>query len=89
MSTIVLPATCDRTTAKSLHPEFCDALGPTPVLVDASKVERIGQAMLQVLLSAARSEGGITLTGVSEPVREAMRLAGLHEAFDEALEAPQ
>jgi len=67
---------------------LCDALGPTPVLIDASAVERIGQAMLQLLLSAARTEGGITLVGSSEAVREAIRLTGLENAFDEALSEP-
>ncbi|MCU0946663.1 MAG: STAS domain-containing protein [Porphyrobacter sp.] len=77
MTTLVLPRTCDRAAARALLPDMRDAIGPQPVVVDASAVERIGQAMLQVLVAAARSESGITLTAPSRAVLEAAALTGL------------
>ncbi|MEQ8410845.1 MAG: STAS domain-containing protein [Erythrobacter sp.] len=83
MQTITLPSKCDRAAASALVPEMCDALGDHPVAVDAAKVERIGQAMLQLLVSAARTEGGIALTNPSEPFAAAVRLAGLEPVLIE------
>jgi len=77
VQTITLPSKCDRAAASALIPEFCDALGVSPLAVDAAKVERIGQAMLQLLVSAARTEGGIALANPSEAFTAAVRLAGL------------
>jgi anti-anti-sigma regulatory factor len=74
---ITLPSKCDRAAATALIPEICDALGVHPLAVDAGKVERIGQAMLQLLVSAARTEGGIALANPSEAFTAAVRLAGL------------
>lgn len=74
---ITLPSKCDRAAASALAPEMCDALGDHPVAIDAAGVERIGQAMLQLLVSAARTEGGIALANPSEPFTAAVRLAGL------------
>ncbi len=62
-----------------------EAIGPAALAIDASKVERIGQAMLQLLVSAAHTEGGITLIAPSEPVRESLQLTGLETLLDEAL----
>ena len=81
MTTLVLPRTCDRAAARALLPDMRDAIGPQPVVVDASAVERIGQAMLQVLVAAARSESGITLTAPSRAVLEAAALTGLSGAL--------
>ena len=77
MNTVTLPAICDRAAARSLHPDLTDAIGSVKVAVDASAVERIGQSMLQLLISASNTEGGIALTGPSEPFMNAIRLAGL------------
>ena len=77
MQTITLPSKCDRAAASALFPEMSDALGVHPLTVDAGRVERIGQAMLQLLVSAARTEGGIALVNPSEPFVAAARLAGL------------
>jgi len=79
MNTITLPQTCDRTSAAALHTEMCEALGPAPLSVDASGVSKIGQAMLQVLVAAARSDGGIVITQHSKAFSDATRLAGLDE----------
>jgi anti-anti-sigma regulatory factor len=58
-----------------------------PLAVDASKVERIGQAMLQVLVSAARSEGGIAVQHPSPAVTAALALTGLEQIVMEGLAA--
>lgn len=77
MTTVTLPSVCDRASARALLPELRDAIGSDPLVVDASKVERVGQAMLQLLLSAARSEAGITLREPSDALRTALQMAGL------------
>ena len=66
MNTMTLPALCDRAAARELLPDMRDAICATPLAIDASGVEKIGQAMLQVLVSASRTEGGITLHAPSQ-----------------------
>ena len=77
MHTVTLPAICDRAAARALYPELCDHIGPERVCVDASAVERVGQAMLQLLASAAGTQSGIILTRPSERFVAATQLAGL------------
>jgi anti-anti-sigma regulatory factor len=77
MTTLVLPPTCDRAAARAILPDIRDALGPAPLTIDASAVERIGQAMLQVLVGAARSDSGITIACPSAAFAEVLRLTGL------------
>jgi anti-anti-sigma regulatory factor len=77
VQTITLPSKCDRAAASALVPDLSDAIGAQPLTVNAAQVERIGQAMLQLLVSAARTEGGIALTDPSEPFAAAVKLAGL------------
>ena len=77
MNTIPLPPSCDRATAKALYTDICEALGPAPLTVDASGVKKIGQAMLQVLVAANASDGGIVITQPSPAFRDAVSLAGL------------
>lgn len=81
MNTFTLPPNCDRAAARALHPELRDAIGFAKLSVDASGVERIGQAMLQLLVSAAASESGIIIHAPSEPFINALRLAGLEHAL--------
>lgn len=81
MNMITLPACCDRAAAMALYPDICDALGPTALSVQASAVEKIGQAMLQLLLAAARSDGGIDISEPSTAFTDAVRLTGLCEHF--------
>ncbi len=76
---ITLPSLCDRAATSALYPEMHEAMGAVPLVVDASRVERIGQAMLQLLASAARSEGGINVTEPSEAFLSALRLTGLEQ----------
>lgn len=81
MNTIQLPPTCDRTAAKALLPELTDALGPMPVAVDAGEVRKLGQAMLQVLLMASQTEGGIAIQAPSAEFSGAVQLAGLSQSL--------
>ena len=84
---ISLPAICDRSAASALYPEFAESLGPAPLGVDASRVERIGQAMLQLLVSAARSEGGIAIHQPSNAFTAALVLTRLDHVVMEGMAA--
>lgn len=80
---ITLPERCDRAAAISLLPEFIAATGDQPIAVDASAVSQIGQAMVQLLLSARKTAGGASITA-SPALRETAALMGLdHELFAE------
>jgi anti-anti-sigma regulatory factor len=81
VTTISLPRNSDRAAARALLPDIRDAIGPQPLVIDASAVERIGQAMLQVLIAAARSDSGITLAAPSSAFAEAAALSGLASAL--------
>lgn len=74
---IALPPVCDRAAAAALYPEIAESLGAVPLAIDAGRVEKIGQAMLQLLVSAARSEGGITIHHPSMAFTAALGLTGL------------
>ena len=85
MPALTLPPTCDRASTIALYPDLCEGLGAVPLLIDASKVDKIGQSMLQLLASAARSEGGISIQNPSEPFLAAVKLTGLeHIVMDGA-----
>ena len=84
---IALPPICDRAAAAALYPEFTESLGPAPLAIDAGRVERIGQAMLQLLVSAARTEGGILIHQPSAAFTAAVRLAGLENVVLEGAAA--
>ncbi len=84
MNTIKLPARCDRAAAEALFPEFVAAMGSGPgaTEVDASGVTQIGQAVLQLLVSARRSGNGATIAP-SEALTKAAEMTGLTgELFD-------
>jgi anti-anti-sigma regulatory factor len=84
MSAIMLPARCDRAAADALLPQLIAAVGSKPVEIDATNVEQIGQAMLQILVSARRSGGGAVIAP-SSALAEVTRLTGLSdELFNEA-----
>lgn len=82
---ITLPPICDRSAAAALYPEFTEALGAVPLAIDASRVERIGQAMLQILVSATRSEGGIAVQNASPALIAALQLTGLENVVMEGV----
>jgi anti-anti-sigma regulatory factor len=82
---ITLPPVCDRSAAAAIYPELAEALGPAPLVLDASRVERIGQAMLQVLVSAARTEGGIAIHKPSTAFTAALALTRLDHVVMEGM----
>ncbi len=51
---VKLPAYCNTAAAADLHPVLVEACsGDTPVAIDASEVESLGQAVIQLLVAAA------------------------------------
>lgn len=52
MTNIALPNRCDRAAADLLLPDLLAAASSGDFTIDASGVEQIGQAMLQLLVSA-------------------------------------
>jgi anti-anti-sigma regulatory factor len=88
MNPWTLPARLDRAAAAALAPQWADAMPDSgAVTIDASAVERIGQAGWQVLLSAMRTAKakGTTLriTGSSPAMIESATLAGLADLLEE------
>lgn len=79
MNTVHLPSHCDRAAALALYPELLEAMGAKATPIDASKVERLGQPMLQLLVSAATSGSGIALRDPTPQFLDAIRMAGLGE----------
>lgn len=83
MTTVRLPARCDRSAIQAILADLSGAIGADPVEIDASQVEQAGQALLQVLVSARYTGGGARITA-SDALRQAVRLAGLEtELFGE------
>lgn len=74
---IALPTVCDRSAAAALYTEMAESLGVMPLGIDASRVEKIGQAMLQLIVSASKTEGGITIHQPSAAFTSALELTGL------------
>lgn len=80
---VVLPALCDRGAAEALLPELVARLGAGRIEIDARATTRIGQAMLQILVSARQTEAGATIQP-SDELRNTARLTGLEAVlFDE------
>ncbi len=82
MNQVSLPSICDRAAAKAVRADFSDALAIEPIQVDASEVTRMGEAVLQVLVSAAHSEGGITVVSPSDTFIETVAMVGLEDLFN-------
>lgn len=76
----------DLSAARPLWIELCAATG-TPLSIDASAVERLGGACLQVLLAASarwRAEGlAFSITGASPVFVDAVGLMSAHELAPE------
>lgn len=83
MTVITLPARCDRAAAELLWPEMVAATGNGVLRIDGTSVEHVGQAVLQLLVSARRSGGGAIIEA-SQALEEAASLTGLgNELFEE------
>lgn len=76
MSAIILPERCDRAAAEVLLPELAAMLGGGRIDVDGRAVRQIGQAVLQLLVSARRWGEGARIAP-SDALREAATLCGL------------
>jgi len=76
---IVLPANATLAAAEALLPDMQAAAAEGQVVVDASEVAALGQAMVQLLLAAARSAGGLTIAACSDAYRERIEQLGLTE----------
>jgi len=83
MTSITLPDRCDRAAAEALLPELVAAMAAAPTRIDATAVSHVGQAMMQLLVSARRSgSGAIILPSVA--IMEAAERTGLSaELFEE------
>lgn len=82
MPTITLPARCDRAAAEALLPELVAGLGAGALHINARDCTQIGQAMLQILVSARRTGDGAMIEPSSH-LRETARQLGLEtELFD-------
>ncbi|WP_375289083.1 STAS domain-containing protein [Qipengyuania sp.] len=77
MCEIKMPAVCDSLASEALKTEMSDVCGIGVIEVDASDVEKIGQACFQVLVAAARTSGGIAIKNPSENFTSAVALTGL------------
>jgi len=86
MSSISLPARCDRAAAEALLPELVAALGSGPLRIDARECQHIGQAMLQLLVSARQTGEGAVIQP-SPALRETAALAGLSDELFAGVEA--
>jgi hypothetical protein len=80
MPTISLPARCDRAAAEALVPDLIAALGQGPLAIDARGCTQIGQAMLQVLISARRTGEGAVIDA-SPMLRDTAQRLGLEAAL--------
>ncbi|MEL0209191.1 MAG: STAS domain-containing protein [Novosphingobium sp.] len=78
MSSITLPARCDRAAAEALLPEMIAALGSGPLQIDARECRQVGQAMLQLLISARQTAEGAVIAP-SRELEEIARLTGLSD----------
>ena len=80
MTPIKLPPRCDRAAVLALLPEFVAAGATGRISVDASEVSQVGQAALQLLVSARQSPGGATILP-SAALLDAAELACLGDAL--------
>ena len=82
MQAIQLPPRCDRASTNLVYPELIEMQNDDAIKIDASKVEQIGQAMLQLLASTAKAGEGVEVTEASDAFREAVQLAKLEDLLN-------
>lgn len=85
-SSITLPARCDRAAAEALLPEMIAALGSGPLLIDGRGCQQVGQAMLQLLISARQTGEGAVIDP-SPALRDVARMTGLADELFSGMEA--
>jgi hypothetical protein len=77
MPTISLPPRCDRAAAQALLPRMMALQNtPGPLTIDARACAQIGQAALQLLISARRSGDGAVIEA-SPHLRDTARRLGV------------
>lgn len=83
--TLILPARCDRPAAHALLPELQRAVATGDVVIDGEAVTQLGQAMLQLLLSARASVAShghkLTITA-SEAMRATLAMVDADRLID-------
>ncbi len=90
MTKLKLPNVCNRAATEIVRDDLIEALGSEtidgPYPVDASEVEQMSHAALQLLVSAAKTGPGVQIDPASDAFRDAVKLAGLEHVFWEASE---
>lgn len=85
ITTLTLPARCDRSAADALLPQLQAAVAAGEVAVDGTTVAHFGQAMLQLLLSArlTLARRGIAMTVTASPaMRDMLELVDAERLTD-------
>lgn len=83
MTSITLPDRCDRAAAEALLPELVAAMGTAPTRIDGAAVAHVGQAMMQLLVSARRSGSGAIIVPSPVLMDAAERIGLSAELFEE------
>ena len=87
-STLTLPARCHRDAADAMLPLLRDGIAAGDVAIDGGEVTQLGQAMLQLLLSARKTAAnrgvGFAITA-SDAMRAALASAGAEHLLDESM----
>ncbi|MFA5990196.1 MAG: STAS domain-containing protein [Sphingomonas sp.] len=84
MKTIPLPAHCDRAAAAALVDDLNAAIDGGPVTIDGGAVTRIGQSMMQLIISAqktAQARGHVLEVMPSDAMRETCGMVGLGDTI--------
>ena len=76
MTTIKLPPRCDRAAIQAILPDFVAAQSAGQFAIDASDVEQVGQAALQLLVAARKAGPGAPIKA-SAALRDAAQITGL------------
>ena len=86
---VALPAIVDLDTLDTVRDGLIDAVELGPVLVDASRVERVATNALFMLISAAetsrRNSYGFGIADVSAPMLAAIDRLGLRGSFSDLM----
>lgn len=86
IATCTLPARCDRAAAAAMLPVMRAGIDAGGIAVDGGEVAQLGQAMLQLLLSARRTataQGAAFSLTVSDALRTALAQADAEALLDQ------
>lgn len=85
-ATCTLPARCDRAAAATILPAIRSGIDSGAIAVDGGEVAQLGQAMLQLLLSARRTamaRGAAFSLTASDALRTALAQADAEALLDQ------